>query len=223
MENFPVNITDISVALVLLLSALLAFFRGFIREVLSIGSWVGAIFVGLYSFEPIRPFAHQYIPMDLAADAAAAIIPFILALVVLSLLGNTIAGTVQASNLNAVDRSLGFLFGLARGAVLVCLAYLGIQLAVEREQYPPWLENAKSLPFIEQGSDMLVALVPENLRSDASKAATKAKEDAETELKQKTLETLLNPPTKKSDAPTDSEGYTDKQRQEMNRVIQSSQ
>ena len=50
------NVVDIAILAVLLLSALAAFSRGFVREVLAVGSWIAAIFAVIYLLAPARPF-----------------------------------------------------------------------------------------------------------------------------------------------------------------------
>ena len=122
MAELPFTFLDIAIGIVLLVSGLLAFVRGFVHEVLAVGAWVGAIFIAVFGFPYLRPYARDLIPHELAADVAAGAAIFVVALVVLSLLTRALSDRVKDSALNALDRSLGFVFGLLRGAVLVCLA-----------------------------------------------------------------------------------------------------
>src|SRR5690348_9186449 len=122
MSSLPINGLDLTVGLVLLISALLAFLRGFVQETLSVGAWIGATFGALYGVRYVHPYAREVIPLDWAADAAATVVLFLLILFVLSIATNMIAQTVQRSSLNPLDRSLGFLFGIMRGAVILCVA-----------------------------------------------------------------------------------------------------
>ena len=226
MQDLPVNITDLIVILVILGSGLLAFLRGFFKEVFSIGSWVGAIFASLYGLEYVRPFARDLIPAETVADLAAGAGLFIGSLIFLSIVSHYLAQALQARSLSAIDCSLGFLFGLLRGAILVCLAFLVIQWAIEEANYPPWLKEAKTLPLARQGSESLLSLVPEHYRSDADRAASEAKRKAEEEFRRRSLRALTEPtPTggAKSGATNGSTGDTDKERQDMNRTIQKTQ
>ena len=122
MAELPFTFLDIAIGVVLLISGLLAFVRGFVHEVLAVGAWIGAIVVAVFGFPYHRPYARDLIPHELVADAAAGAAIFVVALVVLSLLTRALSDRVKDSALNALDRSLGFVFGLLRGAVLVCLA-----------------------------------------------------------------------------------------------------
>ncbi len=110
------NTVDVIVIGVIGFSTLIAFLRGFVREVLTVGSWIGAAIVTIYGFPLLRGRFESWISSKLAADIAGGIGLFLVTLVVLSVLSHMIARIVRGSALTAVDRSLGLLFGLVRGA-----------------------------------------------------------------------------------------------------------
>ena len=91
MNGLSITFTDGLVAGVILLSGLLAFFRGFVKEALAIGAWVGAAFAALYGFKFARPLARQFISVDMIADATAAAVLFIAALIVLSMISGAVS------------------------------------------------------------------------------------------------------------------------------------
>lgn len=158
-------------------------------EVLSIAGWVGAALVTLWTFGDARPYLRQYIEMQLLADILTGVGIFVVALVIFSTISHLIARVVKGSALNAVDRSLGFLFGLVRGAVLVCLGYLLLTSWVFPEtKRPPWLENARMLPWVEQGAEYLKGLVPQEVLAGA---IDKAKQEAAPLTGPKTIIDLL--------------------------------
>ena len=227
MDGLPLNLADISVALILLVSALLAFLRGFFREVMAIAAWVGAFFVALYGFTHVQPYARDLMPIETVADLATGVGLFVVAVVIFSTISHALARSVTDSGLGAVDRALGFVFGLVRGPVIVCLIFLIIQWAIDDEPKPRWIAEARALRLVEKGAEMLVALVPENIRSDADRAAAAARRKAEDEFKQKALERLTSPPPKdtntNSNAPDQESGYTDAQRREMLKAIRGNQ
>lgn len=231
LSNLPINVVDIGVAAVLLISAIFAYARGFVHEVLAVGGWIGAILVTIYSFPYVQPYARQVIAIELAADLAAGTIVFVVTLVVLSLLTRAISKRVQASTLNALDRSLGFLFGLARGALVVCAAYLGLEFVMPKAEQPEWVRNARSMQLIEPGARALTALIPEqaarrvdNAASDAgrraSDAAQRAVRGAVAKESNKLVEGLLSP-TPKAEAPATGgdTGYADRSREQLERLI----
>jgi len=155
------NTVDIIVIAVVVLSALIAFLRGFVREVLTIGSWLGASLVTLYGFPLLQPKFEQWISSKLAADIACGISLFVATLIVFSIVSHMLARLVQGSALTAVDRSLGLLFGLVRGAILVSLAYMLI-FALD----PNMLRGARTAPMMARGAEMLRDMAPKELAND---------------------------------------------------------
>ena len=117
MDNLPVNVTDIAIIAVVLLSGILAFARGFFREVLSIGSWVAAFFAALYLYPVAAPDVRPRLGWGDMAALAAGIAVFVVSVIVMSLVTHYGAAALQGSGLSAVDRSLGFLFGIARHCI----------------------------------------------------------------------------------------------------------
>ncbi len=217
MDNLPVNITDIAVIVVVLVSAFLAYARGFVHEILSVAGWIGAGFITIYAFPIVQPYARDLIPIELAADLAAGVVVFIVSLAILSILTRAISKRVQDSALNALDRSLGFLFGMARGAVLVCLVYIAIEWMMPVVDQPAWLRNARTMPLIEAGAEMLRSLIPEEAAAASNTAAEQTNKLIES---QKIIEGLIAPEPKSDEAET-LEGYGEKIRSEMERLIDS--
>jgi membrane protein required for colicin V production len=159
--NFDMNTVDIIVIAVVALSALIAFLRGFVREVLTIGSWLGASLVTLYGFPLLQPKFEQWISSKLAADIVCGISLFIGSLIVFSIISHMLARFVRGSALTAVDRSLGLLFGLVRGAILVSLAYMLI-FALD----PNILRGARTTPMMARGAEILRDMAPKELAND---------------------------------------------------------
>ena len=149
------NTLDYIVIGVIVASTLIAFLRGFVREVLTVGSWIGASLVTLYGFLPLQPKFEQWISNKTGADIADAIVLFVGSLIVFSLISHVIAKFVRGSALTAVDRSLGLLFGLARGAVLVSLAYMLIMWLD-----PNIVRGARTGPMMARGAQILRSWAP---------------------------------------------------------------
>ncbi|MBB4287803.1 CvpA family protein [Roseospira goensis] len=223
MENWPVNPVDIVVLVILVVSAALAFFRGFVHEVLAIAAWIGAVLAAIYGLPHAQPYARQYIPIDWVADLAAAVAIFLATLVVLSVVTTLIARRVQDSALNTLDRSLGFLFGLARGAVVIVVLYVAAAWLVPPDTQPPWVQQARSMPVIVEGAETLVALLPEDLLTDGQALATQAGDGAARAMEaQRAFEQLRQPEPGAEATPRDP-GYDAGERQDMDRLIESTQ
>ncbi len=165
------GVLDIGVLAVLLLSALLALMRGFVHEVLSFSAWVGAAVITIYAFPYAQPTARELIDIPVLADIVTGVAVFLVSLVLLTLFAKLLAELVQGSRLSAIDRLLGLLFGLARGAALVCLAWLIFAWLVPKEQRPDWIQSARTLPYLEQGATWLQDLLPSSFLSSLGEAA----------------------------------------------------
>ncbi len=226
MANLPINGLDLAVGVVLLISALLAFIRGFVHEVLSVAAWAGALAAASYGLPYARPFAHSLIPFGWAADAAAAVVIFLVVLLVLSMISHAIAAKIQKSALNNLDRSLGFVFGLARAVLILGVGLIVVDWLTDRDR-PQWVRTAKTLPIIESAALGIKALVPASFMapSDVAKDALK-NANAASDAK-KAFERLAAPSAAAEgkggkDAGKDKEsGYQKNERQDMEHLFQS--
>lgn len=214
LESLPINAIDLGVAFVLLISGILAYVRGLVHEVLAVGAWGVGIFVTIFFYPAVQPYARDLIPIDLAADLATGVVMFVLTLVILSLATRAVSSRVKESALNVLDRSLGFLFGLARGALLICVAYLGFEFLVPRAEQPEWVSTARSIPLIRSGAAQLYALVPD----DSGLALPDITPDETTQ----DILKLIMPDTSAPKEP-DSDGYSDNERGTIEKLIESSQ
>jgi membrane protein required for colicin V production len=166
------NPLDIGVIAVIGLSAVFAFARGFVREALSIVAWIGAGFITLYGFNYVYALVDPMVHNPLLSQLIAGFGLFVASLIVLTLITGIVARSVRSTNtLSSIDRTLGFIFGLLRGAFIVSLAYLLLDVSVQKTDRPPWLRDAKSEPYLQQGADMLRNFLPESLRIKSAAAA----------------------------------------------------
>lgn len=153
-------IADIVVAAVLLISGILALFRGFVKETLTIVGWVGAIFITLYGYPHLTPLLADFIAENWIAATISAAALFLVSLVILTIISHMISNRVQGSMLGHLDRALGFVFGVVRGFVLVCLVYWAGTFALEENDLPEEVQEARSLPIVRAGASFLASLVP---------------------------------------------------------------
>ncbi len=165
------NIVDFAVLGVLLASGVLSFARGLIRETLSVLGWVGATVLTLVTFPVAAPTVRQWFGEELIADIVTAGSVFIAGLLVFSLLAHLISRQVRGRTVTTVDHGLGFLFGLVRGGVLICLAYLlAIWLVPDLSDGRPstaesggWRQavlEARSLPWVREGAEIILGFLP---------------------------------------------------------------
>jgi membrane protein required for colicin V production len=158
----PITLLDIVLIAVMLVSGLLAMVRGFMREVLSIIAWVLAAGATLYSYGKLLPFAKQYFNNDIVAAVAVIGGVFLVTLLVVSVITVRISDMVLDSRVGALDRTLGFLFGLGRGLIIVVVAYMFFDWLVPDRSKPDWVLHAKSKVVLSSTGDWLKDRLPEN-------------------------------------------------------------
>jgi membrane protein required for colicin V production len=127
------------------ISGLLAFARGFVREVLGIGAWVGAVAAAIFALPTTRGFIRGWFSRPDWVDPVSFIIIFLGSLIILILVAGAIGRLVRRSALGGVDRTLGLVFGLARGAALVIIAYILGQMVFPIERWPDAVLRARTL------------------------------------------------------------------------------
>jgi membrane protein required for colicin V production len=166
---------DAALIAIVAISGIVAMYRGLTREVLSILSWVAAAAACVYFVFKYRAEAQQiaeqfHAPLLVAQVAIGGII-FLVVLIVVHLITARISDTVLDSRVGAIDRILGFMFGVARGFVLVVIPYMfgvslickdGAPTAIVRGckpgELPIWVEKAQSLPIISQSGSTLYSI-----------------------------------------------------------------
>lgn len=162
------NYVDIGVLVVIGLSALLALGRGLIKEILSLFGWVGAAIATylIYFHVPaVRDFAHKQIAEPLFADIAAAVVVFTVSLIVLGIINHFVVSRIPTGFLGPLDKSLGLVFGLARGALLVAIAYILLEYVLpNRADWPPVVQEARSEPYAANAANYLKGLIPADLK-----------------------------------------------------------
>ena len=171
-------ILDSVVVIILLISSVVAFLRGFVREVLTILGLGGAALTALVAGPKLAPGIEEWlldgrasdtkdqlwgiIPFDIAAVVLAYAGLFIVTLIVLSVISHFIAKSVHAMGLGPVDRSLGVVFGVARGLLLIGLLYLPFHILMEDKEKEEWFAASHSYNYVSLTSDFILGFIPES-------------------------------------------------------------
>ena len=159
----PITLLDGILVGFTLVSAMLAMVRGFSREILSIASWAAAAAAAFFFYPIVLPYVQPYIDNEKVAMAAAAGVVFVIALIVVTVLTMRIADFIIDSRIGALDRTLGFLFGAARGLLLLVVAVAFWNWLVDVNHRPEWVNNAKSKPFLDALVLKLEGVLPEDI------------------------------------------------------------
>lgn len=229
-----INMVDFAVLGLLLVSAFIGIARGFTREVLGIGAWAGAFLTALYGLVIVRPLLAPYIKNPFVADVVAGLILFVIALFIFGSLSRMVSRSVKGSVLGGLDRSLGFIFGIARGGMVLVMIYFIATLVSNAEKWPQEIKDAKFYPYVLDGAAWIRSVIP----ADAIKnlgLKTLTQEEIEAAATQKSVEhvvSALSQPKAASPAPsTDTKteetkkeaGYADTQRGDMERLVKNNE
>lgn len=160
---------DLALVGIVLVSALLSMVRGFTREVLAIASWAAAFAAAYYFYPQLLPFAKQYIHKDALALAATVAAIFFVTLIVVSIVTVRISDLILDSKVGPLDRTLGFVFGAARGFALGVIAFLLFNYLVPQKAQPEWVATARTRPVLQATGDNVIAMLPEHLASSLLK------------------------------------------------------
>ena len=203
----PITILDLVLLAVMLISGLLAMVRGFMREILSIAAWGAAALVTLYAFSKLLPTAKSYFNNDTVAAVVVVAGVFIGTLIVVSVITVRISDMILDSRIGALDRTLGFLFGLARGLLIVVVAYEFYIWLVPDKQRPAWVVGAKSRTMLDSTGEWLKGLLPDDPENTILKRFKKNKpEEEQTDADQA--------------APGSGDGYSKPNRESLKKLIE---
>lgn len=210
----PITLLDIILIVIMLISALLAMIRGFVREVLSIAAWVAAAAAAFFFYDDLLPYVQDHIAHKQIAMAAAAGGIFLVTLIIVSFITMRISDFVLDSRIGALDRTLGFVFGAARGLLLVVVGMLFFNWFMPDENaQPTWVADARSKPLLNAIGGELMAALPE---------------DPEKEILEQFQNPLREESAPEAEAPADGSSQTDPayrpgEQQGLDQLIQSSE
>src|ERR1700694_1938819 len=203
----PITILDLVLLAVMLLSGLLAMVRGFMREILSIAAWGTAAVTTLYAFSKLLPTAKTYFNNDTVATVVVVAGVFVGTLILVSIVTVRISDMILDSRIGALDRTLGFLFGLARGLLIVVVAYQVFVWLGPDQQRPEPITGAKSRVVLQGTGDWLMSLLPDDPENTILKRFKKNKpEDDQTDTDQA--------------APASGDGYSKPARDSLKKLIE---
>lgn len=216
MESLPINAGDLIVLVVIGLAALIGLLAGFVYAVLWIAAWAGAIAVAILFYPLAEPFAAQLIGPGLFASVGAGLALFLVSLVLFIVGAYLVSKAVRASALGVLDRTLGLVFGLACGFFAVSALWLGYAWLIPPQDRPAWIQEAKSLPVVRTGAEVLAGVLPADYRRRL-----------EADDEGAPFEPPIQPGTAGESASEAgagaNSGYNEQERQELDRLIEQQQ
>ena len=168
MSAMTFSFVDVVVVLIILVSTGYAVYRGFVSETLSIFAWAAAAFATLYFGPWVAPLLHGLISPNWLADIIGYAIVFVTVLIPLSFASHRFSQGVRGSPINALDQTMGGVFGVIRALALVGIMYLIYSAFVPVREQPRMVTNAWFLPVIQSSSEVLLSLVPDQSQRAAN-------------------------------------------------------
>lgn len=172
------NMFDAAVLIIVGLSALLAFYRGFIRELMSLGGWLVASYVTLRFLEPATKLIKPELHSELIASGVAAIGLFFITLILFSVLcGSIIKMLKLGDKVGLADNLVGLTFGVARGLLIVSIGYFVMtKFFADEKSYPTAVKQSLTRPYIAPLAKQIATLAPaylDRMGSDVKKQDAK--------------------------------------------------
>lgn len=160
------GVIDVLVAIVVFLSVIFALYRGLVRELLGITSWIVAGIAGLYSYSWMQPLMGKVIDNEVIAGIIGAVLVAVGVLVFMTLLNAGITSKLRESSLSGLDRILGLLFGVFRAWLLIGIVYIGASMVFSSKQLLTAEEENISVYYIQQSAGVLEKFIPETIKQD---------------------------------------------------------
>ena len=223
-------IIDIIALCILLISAIISFLRGFIREILTIIGVVGGIIAAFLFGSTLEPSIYSMIlpenfeegdklfdmiPYDLASTIISYGTLFIIVVIILSIISHYLSQSASEYGLGAIDRTLGVIFGIARAILIIGLLYLPVHIFSSDEDRKEWFKDSQSIAYIEMTSNYISSYIPgfdkkEEAKENITKEALKKIDMLKDETKEKT----------KKEVEKEIEGYKEKKKKKMDDLFQ---
>ena len=208
------NIADIIVLIILLLSSIVAFRLGLIRVVLSMTTWVGATFATVYGYSYASPVARDWIETELAADITAGAAIFVTVMILLTIVSHSITGSIRNSAFGMLDRSFGFLAGISIGAIIVSGGFIFSQAILDMTDASEFYKGSKTLPLVKRGANIIAQTMPDNWEVSVPSIPDINRDER--------FRSLISPKPETTGEKRDT-GYRRTERQEMDRLIRNHQ
>ncbi len=170
MIETNLNMFDAAVFGIMGLSCIFAFFRGLVREILSLLAWIGAGIVTIYYYPVVGAKMQGYFKDPVVAAGVGAIALYFAALFGFAIINVLIIKTIkQGGEAGMLDNMMGLAFGALRGAFILSLGFFMISVALpDPDTYPKWLKESTTRPYVEKGAIMLAKAAPEYLSKISS-------------------------------------------------------
>lgn len=164
---------DVAVIIIILLSTVFAFLRGFIKEFLVLLGWLAAAVITIYLYPQAIELVNEYVKGSKVVSIITVSLLFLTILILISIFNAMILDNLREMRLGVIDRSLGFLFGLLRGVLLASVIHFSIVILHEKGDGPKWLTKGETYNITVIGANMIKDIAED---FDIGKAQEKTEE-----------------------------------------------
>ena len=214
-NNININMLDIILFLGILISLVIGYSRGFIKEALSIINWLLAAWIAFKYYSYLKTITLSFIETNIIADAISFGILFLFSIIILTILSNLISKNIKNSLLAPLDRIMGMIFGIIRAILLIIVLFIaGNQTVWINNTLPKWIYNAFSYPIIISVTNYLKNILPNDFFTIDIKAINIEELNLNRLIDKNKL---FNEPTVDKDIENES-SYTPAEREQMNRL-----
>ena len=214
MNNYSPILFDAIVLAAVFISILVSVTRGFLRDMLSIIIWIGAIALGYFGSVNLTPFLSKYMPHIAWLNWAVGGVITIIGLFIGSIIIGYLVKFFKIEIPSILDRSFGFLFGFVRGIFLVSLAFITIQAFFPRETPPYWFKESKLKFLLQSGGSFVIYLMPAQIDKNLGKVEALRLNNSSSKVFER-----LNLPSFKDETDASTPGYTFSQRNKLDDKI----
>ena len=156
-NNLFFNIIDILAFSIILTSCIVAMFRGFVKELFSIISWILSLIAAFSFYEKFKEKLLEHISQEIIVDFLAFGFPFLTTLIITNIISTWLSPKFDMNSIIIFDKIGGFFFGAFRGFLLLVLIYLGfLYLIGNNKNLPNSLLESYSFKYLDFSADLLV-------------------------------------------------------------------
>ena len=186
------GVIDLIILGIIVISVLFALYRGLVRELLGISSWLLAGFTALYSYDPLLKACDGTFENVKLAAIVGSVLLALLVLIVMTIINAAITRRLRKSSLSGLDRIFGLIFGVARALLIVALIYIFAATMMLSPKYIAEMkEKNRSIEYIEQIAVYIQSVFPENIKADLSAYQTTKKEKMKKRAQKKAIEAVV--------------------------------
>ena len=211
-----IGIIDLIVLAIIIISVLFALYRGLVRELLGISSWLLAGLAALYSYDPFIKYMEGHFENVKLAAIISSVVLALIVLIVMTIVNAAITRRLRKSSLSGLDRIFGLVFGVARALLIVALIYIfSAAIVLSPKQIESMKKDNHCITYIQLISKYVESVFPENIKKDLDEYEQNKKERPLKRAERKAAEKLAEE-AKKSAA-----DYTEKDRQSLDDMVES--